>query len=60
MKANHKSELESLKALHQSEKEQVQAAINETEIKKLRQEAEVNVAFILAAEGDKEGLTVYT
>lgn len=41
MKANHEKELEDAKSLYKTEIEQVQAAIDEAEIKKVRSEAEV-------------------
>jgi hypothetical protein len=45
LKSNHEQDLESIKAIHQTELEKVQAAIDETEIKRLRGEAEVKSLF---------------
>jgi hypothetical protein len=42
LKSNHEQDLEKIKAIHQTELEKVQAAIDEAEIQRLSAEAEVS------------------
>lgn len=46
LKENYEKEVEALKEAHKAEIDQVQAAINEVEIKKIKEETEVNTFLV--------------
>lgn len=47
LKENYEKEVEALKEAHKAEMDQVQAAINEIEIKKIKEETEVNTFLVI-------------
>lgn len=47
LKENYEKEVEALKEAHKAEMDQVQAAINEVEIKKIKEETEVNTFLVI-------------